>query len=84
MERCLTWGHLAPTALDTLGYSPNTDTDCLVLLTMPDVFIAGNQPRYMARKTEIHGHQVLLGRQSNQIFTIFNPTRQLIIFLSFL
>ena len=60
MEKCLTWGHLAPTALSSLGYCPNTSTDNLVLLTMPDIFIAGNQPRYMARRTEIHGHSVLL------------------------
>lgn len=60
MEKCLTWGHLAPTALDSLSYCRNITTDTLVLLTMPDIFIAGNQPDYMARKTEIHGHSVLL------------------------
>lgn len=60
MEKCLAWGHLAPTAPDTLGCFPYTDTDPFVLQSLPDVFIAGNQPRYMARKTEIHGHSVLL------------------------
>jgi len=60
MERCLEWAHLAPTAPDTLGCFPFTDTDPFVLHSFPDVFIAGNQPSYMARKTEVHGHSVLL------------------------
>ena len=60
MERCLEWGHLAPTAPDTLGCFPFTHTDPFVLHSFPDVFIAGNQPSYMARKTEVHGHSVLL------------------------
>ena len=60
MEKCLTWGHLAPTALDSVRYREKITTDTLVLLTMPDIFIAGNQPEYMVRKTEIHDHPVLL------------------------
>ena len=60
MEKCLLWGHLAPTSPPARFTSGEDDTDPLVLLTMPDIFIAGNQPRYMARRTEIHGHSVLL------------------------
>ena len=66
MEKCLLWGHLAPITPSTLtsSQSQESDTDTgmdpLVLLTMPDIFIAGNQPDYQARKTHIHGHPVLL------------------------
>jgi len=60
LEKCLEWGHLAPTAPDTLGCYPYTNTDPFVLQSIPDIFIAGNQPTYMAKKTEIHGHSVLL------------------------
>ena len=53
MEKCLLWGHLAPITPSILPYhQTDTDTeptmDPLVLLTMPDIFIAGNQPRYQA------------------------------------
>ena len=68
MEKCLLWGHLAPITPSILTYNKlqqtETDTDTsmdpLVLLTMPDIFIAGNQPGYRATKTRIHGHPVLL------------------------
>ena len=68
MEKCLLWGHLAPITPSILTYKQsqqsdtetNTSMDPLVLLTMPDIFIAGNQPRYQATKTRIHGHPVLL------------------------
>ena len=60
MEKCLQWGHLAPTSPDTLGCFPYTHTDPFVLQAMPDVFIAGNQPNYMARKANIYGRSVLL------------------------
>ena len=62
MEKCLLWGHLAPTTTSSSQSDPNpeTQTDPLVLLTMPDIFIAGNQPGYQATKTRIHGHPVLL------------------------
>ena len=56
MEKCLLWGHLAPITPSILTYKQsqqsdtetNTSMDPLVLLTMPDIFIAGNQPRYQA------------------------------------
>ena len=60
MEKCLLWGHLAPTSPPTRLTSGDDDTDPLVLLTMPDIFIAGNQPGYQASKVHIHGHPVLL------------------------
>ena len=60
MEKCLLWGHLAPTSPPTRLTSGEDDTDPLVLLTMPDIFIAGNQPSFQASRTVIHGHPVLL------------------------
>ena len=60
MERCLQWCHLAPTSPDTLASFPYTHTDPLVLQAIPDVFIAGNQPEYMARRATVYGRSVLL------------------------
>ena len=60
MERCLQWGHLAPTSPDTVGCFPYTNSDPFVLSAIPDIFIAGNQARYMARKANISGRSVLL------------------------
>ena len=60
MERCLQWGHLAPTSPDTVGCFPYTNSDPFVLSAIPDIFIAGNQARYMARKAIISGRSVLL------------------------
>lgn len=71
MEKCLLWGHLAPTTeaaprschqvgseifftiflvkyFQAAQAEPDTTTDPLVLLSMPDIFIAGNQPEYQA------------------------------------
>ena len=60
MEQCLRWGHIAPTAPDTLGCYPYTETDPHILQSLPDVFVAGNQKEYGAKKINIHGHTILL------------------------
>lgn len=60
MEQCLRWGHLAPTAPDTLGCYPYTETDPHILAALPDVFIAGNMKEFAARKVEVQGRAVLL------------------------
>ena len=60
MERCLRWGHIAPTAPDTLGCYPYTETDPHILATLPDIFIAGNMKEYASKKVEIRGNSVLL------------------------
>ncbi|KIS67108.1 DNA-directed DNA polymerase delta subunit POL31 [Mycosarcoma maydis] len=44
--RTLEWGHLAPTAPDTLWCYPFKSTDPFVLKNRPDVLIVGNQPAY--------------------------------------
>ncbi|KAJ1025895.1 hypothetical protein NDA16_002521 [Ustilago loliicola] len=44
--RTLEWGHLAPTAPDTLWCYPFKSTDPFVLKERPDVLFVGNQPKY--------------------------------------
>jgi DNA polymerase delta subunit 2 len=60
MAKCLEWSHVAPTAPDTLGCYPYIETDPHILTSLPDVFIAGNQPSYGARRVTLSGHSVLL------------------------
>ena len=60
MQKCLEWAHVAPTSPDTLGCYPYTEEDPHILTSLPDIFIAGNQPQYGAKKVSINGHQVLL------------------------
>ena len=60
MESCLRWGHLAPTAPDTIGCYPYTETDPHILSSLPDIFIAGNQSEYAAKRVEINKKTVLL------------------------
>ncbi|KDN45749.1 hypothetical protein K437DRAFT_246969 [Tilletiaria anomala UBC 951] len=42
----LRWGHVAPTAPDTLWCIPFTDRDPFLLLERPDIYFIGNQPRF--------------------------------------
>lgn len=44
--RTLEWGHLAPTAPDTLWCYPFKSSDPFVLKDRPDVLVVGNQPKY--------------------------------------
>jgi len=60
MAKCLEWSHVAPTAPDTLGCYPYTEEDPHILTSLPDVFVAGNQEKYGARKVTVSGHSVLL------------------------
>jgi len=60
LERCLTWGHLAPTTPDTLGLFPYSDKDPHVLTSLPDVLVAGNQEKFLSKQVTVNGHEVLL------------------------
>ena len=60
MEKCLEWSHLAPTAPDTIGCYPYVDDDPHVLETLPNIFVAGNQPSFDAKKVIINGQSILL------------------------
>lgn len=48
-ENIFTWRHLFPTAPDTLGCFPFTDTDPLIIEECPHVLFAGNQPSFAAK-----------------------------------
>ena len=45
----LRWGHLAPTAPDTLATYPFSDQDPFILDAAPHVLFAGNQPEFATR-----------------------------------
>jgi DNA polymerase delta subunit 2 len=53
MERCLAWGHLAPTTPDTLGLFPYAGSDPHVLDHLPDIFVVGNQPGFLSRTVQV-------------------------------
>jgi DNA polymerase delta subunit 2 len=52
LENILKWGHLIPTAPDTLTAYPFKDTDPFVLDNAPHVLFAGNQPELATRLVE--------------------------------
>jgi DNA polymerase delta subunit 2 len=50
LECCLKWGHLAPTAPDTLGCFPFYETDPFIMEDCPHVFFAGNQKEFATKE----------------------------------
>lgn len=48
MRRTLEWGHMAPTAPNTLPAVSLSGTDPFVFERAPDIYFAGNQPNYEA------------------------------------
>lgn len=46
LENCLRWGHVAPTAPDTLGCYPFYENDPFVIENCPHVMFAGNQTKF--------------------------------------
>lgn len=57
MEKLLTWGHLAPTAPDTLNCYPYYDRDPFLLQSCPHVFYAGNQKKFATKMFKSSGGQ---------------------------
>jgi len=55
LQRVLEWGHLVPTAPDTLTCYPLSDSDPFILQSAPHVFFVGNRPAYSS--------QMVTGRQ---------------------
>lgn len=49
LDKSLTWGHIAPTAPDTLGCYPFYDKDPYILEECPHILFAGNQPDFKHR-----------------------------------
>lgn len=58
LERVLEWGHLVPTAPDTLTCYPLSDSDPFILESSPHVFFVGNQPCYSS--------QIMTGQSSQR------------------
>ncbi|KAI0220272.1 DNA polymerase delta subunit 2 [Lamellibrachia satsuma] len=52
LEKTLMWGHLAPTAPDTLGCYPYTDNDPFIVGQCPHVYFAANMPEFQHRLYE--------------------------------
>lgn len=51
-ENTLIWGHLFPTAPDTLGCFPYIKTDPFVIEQCPHVYFAANQPEFCSKLVE--------------------------------
>lgn len=49
LHKVLEWGHLVPTAPDTLTCYPLSDSDPFILESAPHVFFVGNQPCYSSQ-----------------------------------
>ena len=49
LSNILEWGHLIPTAPDTLSAYPFPSTDPFVMANAPHVVFAGNQPEFATR-----------------------------------
>ena len=49
LEKTLVWGHLCPTAPDTLGCYPFENEDPFIFDRYPDVYFAGNQEKFSYR-----------------------------------
>lgn len=46
LEQCIRWGHIAPTAPDSLACYPFIMEDPFIMDSLPDVFFAGNMDEY--------------------------------------
>lgn len=49
-RKLLQWGHLCPTAPDTIPLHPDIKDDIFVLKTLPNLFIVGNQDKFGLRE----------------------------------
>jgi DNA polymerase delta subunit 2 len=62
LEGTLQWGHLFPTAPDTLPCYPHTAADPFVIDACPGIYFAGNQPAFAAKTiTGPHEFELLSG-----------------------
>nr|CAD7406319.1 unnamed protein product [Timema poppensis] len=52
LEQTLEWGHLSPTSPDTLSCYPYYKEDPFIITECPDVYFAGNQPRFQTKLYE--------------------------------
>lgn len=49
LDKTLEWGHLAPTAPDTLGCYPYYDEDPFILKECPHILFSGNQEKFQSK-----------------------------------
>ncbi|OXA59783.1 DNA polymerase delta small subunit [Folsomia candida] len=49
-QKLLEWGHLCPTAPDTLALHPTSHEEALVIDRLPNIFIVGGQKRFKIRE----------------------------------
>mmetsp|Transcript_37690 Transcript_37690/g.150306 ORF Transcript_37690/g.150306 Transcript_37690/m.150306 type:complete len:136 (+) Transcript_37690:1672-2079(+) len=73
LESMLRFGHIAPTAPDTLASYPFSMTDPFVMKEWPNLFFAGNQPSFSTKV-------VMEGTSSVRIITVpsFSRTREVV------
>ncbi|CAB3365521.1 Hypothetical predicted protein [Cloeon dipterum] len=57
LENCVRWGHVAPTAPDTLHSYPCFENDPFIMEHCPDIFFAGNQPELKTKVITTDGGQ---------------------------
>jgi DNA polymerase delta subunit 2 len=60
LEKTLEWGHISPTAPDTLRTFPFSQEDPLIIKELPDVYFAGNQKCYENEFVEVSGKNIRL------------------------
>ncbi|XP_005101329.1 DNA polymerase delta subunit 2 [Aplysia californica] len=60
LEKTLEWGHLAPTAPDTLGCYPFMDKDPFILSECPHIYFAGCQPEFKSKVVKGPANQEVL------------------------
>ena len=56
----LSWGHIAPSAPDTLHCYPFHDQDPFIIQSCPHVYFCGNQEKFQHKTIEMNGKKVLL------------------------
>lgn len=60
LESTLKAGHISPTCPDTLSSYPYYDEDPFILQDCPDIYFAGNQPKFAFKEIEINGCKSLM------------------------
>lgn len=60
LERTLEWGHIAPTAPDTLSCYPFYGEDPFLITDCPHIYFAGNQPEFKQKLYKSGGGQEIL------------------------
>lgn len=65
LEKSLLWGHIAPTAPDTLSCYPFYDVDPFLLAECPHVYFVGNQPEFK--------HKVYKGSSGQEVLLVTVP-----------